>query len=34
MQFDHSTAGEIIKAQVNHANIHLTASVIEYAKGD
>jgi len=26
--------GEIIKAQVNHANIHLVLSIIEYAKGD
>tara|TARA_R100001463_G_scaffold104724_2_gene159248 strand:+ start:964 stop:1335 length:372 start_codon:yes stop_codon:yes gene_type:complete len=26
--------GEILKAQVNHANIHLVLSVIEYAKGD
>tara|TARA_R100001509_G_scaffold9413_1_gene5187 strand:+ start:4505 stop:4870 length:366 start_codon:yes stop_codon:yes gene_type:complete len=26
--------GEIIKAQVNHANIDLVFSVIEYAKGD
>tara|TARA_E500000318_G_scaffold60602_1_gene56228 strand:+ start:621 stop:986 length:366 start_codon:yes stop_codon:yes gene_type:complete len=27
-------AGEIIKGQVNHANIDLIFSVIEYAKGD
>ena len=26
--------GEIIKAQVNHANIHLVLSIIEYGKGD
>jgi hypothetical protein len=26
--------GEIIKAQVNHANIHLIFSIVEYAKGD
>ena len=26
--------GEIIKAQVNHANIDLVLSIIEYAKGD
>jgi len=26
--------GEIIKAQVNHANIHLILSIVEYAKGD
>jgi hypothetical protein len=26
--------GEIIKAQVNHANIDLIFSVVEYAKGD
>jgi hypothetical protein len=26
--------GEIIKAQVNHANIDLIISVVEYAKGD
>lgn len=28
------TAGEILKIQVNHANINVTASVVEYAKGD
>jgi len=28
------TQGEIVKAQVNHANIHLVISIIEYAKGD
>ena len=26
--------GEIIKAQVNHANVHLVLSIIEYGKGD
>jgi hypothetical protein len=26
--------GEIIKAQVSHANIHLVLSIIEYGKGD
>ena len=26
--------GEIVKAQVSHANIHLVLSIIEYAKGD
>ena len=26
--------GEIAKAQVNHANIHLVLSIIEYGKGD
>jgi hypothetical protein len=26
--------GEILKAQVNHANIHLVLSIIEYGKGD
>ena len=26
--------GEIIKAQVNHANIDLILSIVEYAKGD
>ena len=26
--------GEILKAQVNHANIDLYLSIIEYAKGD
>tara|TARA_A100001015_G_scaffold241981_1_gene276355 strand:- start:1255 stop:1620 length:366 start_codon:yes stop_codon:yes gene_type:complete len=26
--------GEIIKAQVNHANIDLFLSIVEYAKGD
>ena len=26
--------GEIIKAQVNHANIDLVLSIIEYGKGD
>jgi hypothetical protein len=26
--------GEIVKAQVNHANIDLYLSIIEYAKGD
>ena len=26
--------GEIIKAQVTHANIHLVLSIIEYGKGD
>ena len=28
------TAGEILKIQVSHANIHVTASIIEYGKGD
>ena len=28
------TAGEILKIQVNHANINVTASVVEYARGD
>ncbi len=28
------TQGEIVKAQVNHANIDLVISIIEYAKGD
>jgi hypothetical protein len=28
------TAGEILKIQVNHANINVTASIVEYAKGD
>ncbi len=27
-------AGEILKIQVSHANINVTASIIEYAKGD
>ena len=27
-------AGEIVKIQVSHANINVTASIIEYAKGD
>ena len=26
--------GEILKAQVTHANIHLVLSIIEYGKGD
>lgn len=26
--------GEIIKAQVNHANIHLVLNIVEYAKGN
>jgi hypothetical protein len=26
--------GEVIKAQVNHANIDLVLSIVEYAKGD
>ena len=26
--------GEILKAQVNHANIDLVLSIIEYGKGD
>ena len=28
------TAGEILKIQVNHANINVTASIVEYAKGN
>jgi hypothetical protein len=28
------TAGEILKIQVNHSNINVTASIVEYAKGD
>jgi len=28
------TAGEILKIQVSHANIHVTASIVEYGKGD
>ena len=28
------TAGEILKIQVNHANINVTASIVEYGKGD
>ena len=28
------TEGEILKIQVNHANINVTASIVEYAKGD
>tara|TARA_Y100001937_G_scaffold59294_1_gene81405 strand:+ start:1568 stop:1933 length:366 start_codon:yes stop_codon:yes gene_type:complete len=28
------TQGEIIKAQVSHANIDLILSIVEYAKGD
>ena len=28
------TAGEILKIQVSHANINVTASIVEYAKGD
>ena len=28
------TAGEALKIQVSHANINVTASIIEYAKGD
>ena len=26
--------GEVLKAQVNHANIHVVLSIIEYGKGD
>lgn len=28
------TAGDILKIQVSHANINVTASIVEYAKGD
>lgn len=28
------TAGEILKIQVSHANINVTASIVEYGKGD
>lgn len=28
------TAGETLKIQVSHANINVTASIVEYAKGD
>jgi len=28
------TAGEILKIQVSHANIDVTASIVEYGKGD
>ena len=28
------TAGEILKIQVNHANINVFVSLVEYAKGD
>lgn len=28
------TAGDVLKIQVSHANINVTASIVEYAKGD